>query len=158
MIKYFNFKSENDKQGIWFQTLKSLPFIFDEKELLYNPSNGICFPTGVSSTELGHIPIIHPDVFDKIQKDKPIYEWLKTLGVKEPSQVAYVTNVIIPNLKTTDFINQTNFLQITHYLFRLFKENSLDEEIFESLRELKLKTKKLDMTFKEAQHCFLSNK
>lgn len=158
LIKYFNYKSDNDKQGIWFQTLKSLPFIFDENELLYNPSNGICFPTGVSSTELGHIPIIHPDVFDKIQKDKPIYEWLKTLGVKEPSQVAYVTNVIIPNLKTTDFINQSNFLQITHYLFRLFKENSLDEEILESLRELKLKTKQLDMTFKEAQHCFLSNK
>jgi hypothetical protein len=158
LIKYFNDKSDNDKQGIWFQTLKTLPFIFNEKELLFNPSNGICFPTGVNSTELGDIPIIHPDVFDKIQKDKPVYAWLKTLGVKEPSQVAFVTNVIIPNLKKTDFINDSNFLQITHYLFRLFKENLLDEEMLESLRELKLKTKKPDLTFKEAQYCFLSNK
>jgi hypothetical protein len=158
LIKYFKEKSENDKQGLWFQTLKTLPFIYDEKGLLYNPSNGICFPTGVSSTELGDIPIIHPDVFEKIQKDKPVYEWLKTIGVKEPSQIAFVTNVIIPNLKKEGFINAANFLQITHYLFRLFKENLLDEEMLECLRELKLKTKKTELTFKEAQFCFLSNK
>ena len=84
LIKYFKEKSDNDKQGRWFQSLKSLPFIYDEKELLYNPSNGICFPTGISSTELGNIPIIHPDVFDKIQKDKPLYEWLKKLGNLNP--------------------------------------------------------------------------
>lgn len=158
LIKYFKEKSENDKQGLWFQTLKTLPFIYDEKGLLYNPSNGICFPTGVSSTELGEIPVIHPDVFDKIQKDKPVYEWLKTIGLKEPSQIAFVTNVIIPNLNKEDFINASNFLQITHYLFRLYKDNLLDEEMLESLRELKIKTKKKELTFREAQMCFLSNK
>ncbi len=158
LIKYFKEKSENDKQGLWFQSLKTLPFIYDEKGLLYNPSNGVCFPTGVSSTELGDIPIIHPDVFDEIQKNKPVYEWLKTVGVKEPSQIAFVTNVIIPNLKNEDFINASNFLQITHYLFRLYKDNLLDEEMLECLRELKLKTKKSELTFREAQFCFLSNK
>lgn len=158
LIKYFKEKSESDKQGLWFQTLKTLPFIYDDKGLLYNPSNGICFPTGVSSTELGDIPIIHPEVFDKIQKDKSVYEWLRTIGVKEPSQIAFVTNVIIPNLKKEDFINASNFLQITHYLFRLYKENLLDEEMLECLREIKLKTKDSDLTFKEAQFCYLSNK
>lgn len=158
LIKYFKERSENDKQGLWFQTLKTLPFIYDEKELLYNPSNGICFPTGVNSTELGEIPIIHPDVFENIQKDNTVYEWLKTIGVKEPSQIAYVTNVIIPNLKKEGFINATNFLQITHYLFRLFKENLLNEEMLECLRELRLRTKKAELTFEEAQFCFLSNK
>jgi hypothetical protein len=159
LIKYFKEKSESDKQGLWFQTLKTLPFIYDEKGLLYNPSNGICFPTGIrSSTELGEIPIIHPDIFEKIQNDKPVYDWLKTIGVKEPSQIAFVTNVIIPNLKNEDFINASNFLQITHYLFRLYKENLLDEEMLEGLREIKLKTKDSENTFKEAQFCYLSNK
>jgi len=158
LIKYFKEKSGNDKQGLWFQTLRTLPFIYDEKGLLYNPSNGICFPTGVSSTELGDIPIIHPDVFGKIEKEKPVYKWLKTIGVKEPSQIAFVTNVIIPNLNKEDFINASNFLQITHYLFRLFKDNLLDEEMLESLRELKIRTKKKELTFIEAQMCFLSNK
>lgn len=158
LIKYFKEKSDNDNQGIWFQTLKTLPFIYGENELLYNPSNGICFPTGVSSTELGDIPVIHPVVFNNIQKDKPVYEWLKTLGVKEPSQVAFVTNVIIPNLTQENFINSSNFLQITRYLFRLYKDNLLDEGMLESLRELKLKTKQTELSFKEAQSCFLSNK
>ncbi|MFT6923330.1 MAG: hypothetical protein ACJA1C_002343 [Crocinitomicaceae bacterium] len=157
LIKYFKEKSDNDKQGLWFQSLKSLPFIYDEKELLYNPSNGICFPTGISSTELGEIPIIHPNVFDKIQKDKPLYDWLKKLGIKEPSQIAFVTNVIIPSLDKSDFITASNFLQITHYLFRLFNENLLDDEMLESLRELKIKTKKATLTFAKAQDCYLSN-
>ncbi len=158
LIRYFKERSENDKKGLWFQTLKTLPFIYDDKELLYNPSNGICFPTGIASTELGEIPIIHPDVFDKIQNHKEIFNWLKKLGVKEPSQVAYVTNVLIPNLHEDNFINSSNFLQITHYLFRLFRENLLDEEMLESLRELKIKTKEKTLTFIEAQNCFLSNK
>ena len=158
LIKYFKEKSDNDKQGLWFQSLKSLPFIYDEKELLYNPSNGICFPTGISSTELGNIPIIHPDVFDKIQKDKPLYEWLKKLGTKEPSQITYVTNVIIPSLNKSDFITASNFLQITHYLFRLFNENLLDDEMLESLRELKIKTRKATLTFARAQDCYLSDR
>ncbi|KAA6321326.1 hypothetical protein EZS27_029013 [termite gut metagenome] len=158
LIRYFKEKSEYDKQGIWFQTLKTLPFIYDEEGILRNPTNGICFPTGVVSTELGSIPIIHPEVFDRIEKDKSVYVWIKSLGVKEPSQVAFVTNVIIPSLKKEDFITVSNFLQITNYLFRLFKENLLDEEMLESLRELKLKTKNSNIIFQEAQHCYLSNK
>ncbi|MGC4036044.1 MAG: DUF3883 domain-containing protein [Chitinophagaceae bacterium] len=158
LIQYFKDKSDNDKQGIWFQTLQTLSFIYDEKVLLKNPNNGICFPTGIPSTELGEIPVIHSQVFVDIQKDNSIYDWLTKLGVKEPSQVSYVTNVLIPNLKKTDFINNTNFLHITHYLFRLFKENLLNEETLELLRELPLKTTKSELTFADAQHCFLSNK
>jgi len=158
LICYFKEKSDDDKKGIWFQTLKTLPFIYDENNLLYNPSNGICFPTGISSTELGDIPIIHPNVFEKIQQNNLIFEWLKKIGVREPSLLAYVTNVIIPNLEKKDFITNDNFLQVTHYLFRLNKQNELDEEVLESLRELKIKTKSPDVTFREAQHCFLSDK
>ena len=158
LIKYFKEKADDDKKGIWFQNLKTLPFVFDEKGMLYNPSNGICFPTGLNSTELGEIPVIHPDVFEEIQNDKLIYGWLKVIGVKEPSQIAFVTNVIIPNINKENFINETNFLQVTRYLFRLFKENLLDEEILESLREIKLKTNSPDQIFKAAQLCYLSNK
>ncbi|WP_346068435.1 sacsin N-terminal ATP-binding-like domain-containing protein [Sphingobacterium siyangense] len=158
LIKFFKQKSDDDKSGIWFQNLKTLPFIYDEKGKLYNPSNGICFPTGLSSTELGDIPVIHPDIFEKIESEKLIYDWLKVVGVKEPSEVAYVTNVIIPGIRQGNFINESNFLQITRYLFRLFKENLLDEEMLECLREIKLKTKDSQQTFKSAQLCYLSNR
>ncbi len=158
LIKYLKEKSDDDKKGIWFQNLKTLPFIYDEKGILYNPSNGICFPTGVNSTELGEIPVIHPDIFEEIQNEKLIYDWLKTIGVKEPSQIAFVTNVIIPNINKENFINESNFLQVTRYLFRLFKENLLNEEMLECLREIKLKTNDTEQIFKAAQLCYLSNK
>lgn len=158
LITYFKERSDNDTRGIWFQTLKTLPFIFDENGALYNPSNGICFPIGLNSTELGNIPVIHPEIFEQIQRNDSIYTWLKSLGVKEPSQVVFVTNVIIPNLKDDGFINDSNFLRITHYLLRLYKSNLLEEEVLESLRELKLKTRDVESTFIEAQHCFLSNR
>lgn len=157
LIKYFKEKSDDDKKGLWYQTLKTLPFIYDEKGRLYNPSNGICFPTGLSSTELGDIPIIHPDVFDEIQRHQTLYDWLKKLGIKEPSKVAFVTNVIIPNLDNSEFITPSNFIQVTHYLFRLFKDNRLDDEMLESLRELKIKTKSESLPFVKAQDCYLSN-
>lgn len=158
LIKFFKQKSDDDRSGIWFQNLKTLPFIYDENGKLYNPSNGICFPTGLSSTELGDIPVIHPDIFEKIESDKLIYDWLKVVGVKEPSEIAYVTNVIIPGIRQENFINESNFLQVTRYLFRLFKENLLDEEMLECLREIKLKTKDSQETFKSAQFCYLSNR
>lgn len=156
LIKYFKEKSENDAQGIWFQTLKTLPFIYDDRTSLSNPSNGICFPTGINTTELGSIPIIHPDVFDEIMNNEPMYHWLKKLGIQKPSEKAYVNNVIIPNIKTPNYINTENFIEITHYLFRLFMEKELDEKILESLRELKLKIKGSTACFIEAEQCFLS--
>lgn len=158
LIKYLKEKSDNDPKGIWFQTLKTLPFIYDEKSTLYNPLNGICFPTGINSTELGEIPIIHADIFKSIQSEKQVFDWLKKMGVKEPSQIAYVTNVIIPGIKKGDFITNENFLPVTHYLFRLFKDNQLDEEMLESLRELPLKIKNDTIKFVAAEQCFLSNR
>jgi len=157
LIEYFKEQSDNDQDGIFFQNIKTLSFIYDESATLCNPSNGICFPIGINSTELGNIPIIHAEVFEKIKTSKQIFSWLEKLGVQEPSQEAYVTNVIIPNIKKDDYINTGNFLKITHYLFRLYMGNKLDEEMLESLRELKLKTNKTDLSFMEAQHCFLSN-
>lgn len=158
LIQYCKQKSDEDKKGIWFDTLKGLPFIFDDKKNLNNPETGICFPIGAKSTELGDIPVIHEVVFDDIQKDKTILDWLKSLGVKEPSREAYVSNVIIPGLKVPGFINSENYLNITRYLYRLFHENKLTEEMLAGLRELSLKIKSQNVEFKQAQDCFLSNK
>jgi hypothetical protein len=160
LIDYFRKMSEQDSVGEWFQTSKTLPFIYDEKGILYNPSFGICFPSvvGQNSTELGNIPIIHNEVFQKIQNNTPVFDWLKKLGMKHPSEIAYVTNVIIPNLKIEGYINEENYLKITFYLFKLFWEQALDEEMLESLRELGLKTKDAEGHFIQAQQCYLSNK
>ena len=157
LIKFLKSKSDSDKQGIWFQTLLSLPFILDENNILRCPSNDICFPIGVATTELGNIPVMHDIVFKRINGDKSAWEWLRKLGVKEPSNVVFVTNVVVPGIKKGNFIDSTNYIKITHFLFRLFNANSLESEVLESLRELPIKVKREGFIFKEAQSCFLSN-
>lgn len=160
LICYFKRMSDQDSQGIWFQNTKSLPFIYDENLNLLNPETGICFPdeTGGASTELGDIPVIHRVVFEKIQADGEIYQWLKKLGVKSPSETAYVSNVIIPGIKNHDFITEENYIQVTLFLLRLFKERKLNDEILETLRELDLKTTQPEAGFVQAQNCYLSNR
>lgn len=160
LIDYFRQMSEKDTVGDWFQTSKRLPFIYDENNRLCNPSIGICFPSevGQNSTELGNIPIIHNEVFQKIEKNLLVYDWLKTLGMKYPSEISYVTNVIIPGLKSESYITEGNYLKITNYLFKLFWERSLDDEMLESLREFRLKIKSEDNQFIQAQETYLSNR
>lgn len=158
LVKYFKELSDDDASGVWFQTLKTLPFIFSDNNQLLNPSTGICFPLGVTTTELGNIPVIHEHVFREIQSNQILFDWLKSLGVKQPSSLAYVTNVIIPGLSQDDYINDDNYLPITFYLFRLFQERKLTPDLLESLRELRLKVIGPPVAFVEAQKCYLSER
>lgn len=159
LISYLKQMSDNDSTGEWFDTLRELPFIYSESEILSNPSFGICFPSDLgNTTELGEIPVIHPEVFTKITNDAKLQGWLKKLGVKEPTEIAYVTNVIIPNLGTEGFVNEQNYLQITFHLFKLYWEKLLDEVLLESLRELPLLVKGENISFIEAQSTYLSNR
>jgi hypothetical protein len=162
LIAYLKQLSDGDSQGIWFQTLKELPFVYDTAGILRNPETGICFPTEVAeaaSTELGDIPVIHSKVYEHIVLASSLYKWLEKLGVKRPSELAYVTNVLIPGIKDKgqEFITTANYLPVTQYLFRLNKEGVLTDELFESLRELKVKTTLDDASFNEAQFCYLAS-
>jgi hypothetical protein len=158
LIKYLKEKSDKDKDGEWFETVQKLPFIFDEKSILRNPTNGVCFPIGVSTTELGGLAIIHSEVYAQIDNEEQLKTWLKKLGVKEPSELAAVTNIILPGIKDGNFITVDNYLQITRYLFRLYHEKQLDDEMLERLRELPLKIKSKAIEFKPAEQCFMPNK
>jgi hypothetical protein len=162
LIAYLKELADNDREGIWFETVKELPCIYDTEVKLRNPENGICFPSEVgeaASTELGEIPVIHPIVYQSLAQDQRLLAWMKRLGVTQPSELAYVTNVLIPGIKDKSqaFITPSNYLAVTHYLFRLNKEGTLSEELFESLRELSVKTSQAADSFAEAQFCYLAN-
>ncbi|MDQ6471915.1 DUF3883 domain-containing protein [Flavobacterium sp. LHD-80] len=159
LIEFLMHRSDSDSKGEWFQMMKTLPFIYDEEKQLKNPVTGICFPTGSfsASTDLGDIPIIHTEVFYKIEQNDKVYEWLKRLGIKEPSDSSFITNVIVPNLKNDSFITNDNYLDYTVYLHKMYKNNLLDAEMIESLREFKIRIKGEEIIFKQAQNCYLSN-
>ncbi|MGI4742636.1 MAG: sacsin N-terminal ATP-binding-like domain-containing protein [Janthinobacterium lividum] len=158
LIAYFQKKAAADASGEWLAALPELPFIYDEAQILRVPADGVCFPAevGESSTELGAIPVIHPQVFEQLQKEDSLLKWLEKLGVQRPSEVAYVTNVLVPALRAGEtVITAENYLTVTNYLFRLHREGKLSSDLVEALRELPLKTS--DGSFKAAQFCYLAS-
>jgi len=158
LIAYFQKKAAADASGEWLAALPELPFIYDEAQVLRVPANGVCFPAevGESSTELGDIPVIHPQVFEQLRKEESLLKWLEKLGVQRPSEVAYVTNVLVPALRASEtVITAENYLTVTNYLFRLHREGKLSSDLVEALRELPLKTS--DGSFKAAQFCYLAS-
>lgn len=158
LIAYFKQKAEADATGDWLATLPELPFIYDENQVLRVPATGVCFPAevGTASTELGAIPVIHPLVAAQLQAGAPLHKWLEKLGVQRPSELAYVTNVLVPALRAGEtVVTADNYLAVTNYLLRLNQEGKLSSELVEALRELPLKTN--EGQFVAAQLCYLAS-
>jgi hypothetical protein len=156
LIKYFYEKvkkSEEKDAQEWNEKLKSISFIYAKGKKLKNPQS-ICFPSISYETEFGDgVTVMHSDVYSKIEADARIKQWLEKLGVKEPSDIAYIENEIIGNIENC--ITKDNYLQVTRYLFNQHKKALLHEMHYEGLRGLKLFT--TNKQFEVAGNCYFSN-
>lgn len=154
LINYFYQIDKSDETKQWHEKLKTIPFIYGKRKILRAPSQ-ICFPyKSEEVAEDGKKPTtIHPDVIPSIESNLEIKEWLRILGVKEPNDIAYLENEIIPNLETV--IEKNNYKEITRYIFDLHKKNELTHQHYQDLNALKLFCK--DNSFHNASECFLSD-
>ncbi|WDO12327.1 DUF3883 domain-containing protein [Flavobacterium sp. WW92] len=158
LIEFLKDRSDSDHQGILFEDVKKLPFVFDEHGTLRNPKDGVCFPAGdgLQTFDLGDVRVIHVDVFKKIQENQKIYDWLVQLGTETPSETAYINMMILPYLGDEGFVTEENFLKLTGYLVKMYKKGIVTEEMLSRLRTLALKTNGDTTTFIQAQKCYLS--
>lgn len=154
LINYFYQIDQSDETKEWHEKLKTIPFIFGKGKILRAPTL-ICFPYKSDDiTEDGKKPTaIHKDVIPLIESNPEIKAWLRTLGVKEYSDITYFEIEIIPNLET--IIENRNYKEITRYIFDLHKKNELTFEHYQNLSGLKLLCK--DNSFHKAGDCFLSD-
>jgi len=153
LIEYFHSKAVKDESKEWNQKLKSIPFIYAKGKKLKSPQ-AICFPSIDFKTEYGGgVSVIHSEVYSKIEKNSKIKSWLELLGVKEPSDEAYIINEIIGNIENC--IDKKNYLQKTRYIFNRHKKGLLSEWEYSKLQDLKLLTTKKE--FKSAKECYLSD-
>lgn len=155
LIKFFFNHSLNDKSGHWKNLIYRTPFIFDKNQILRKPSTEICFPSESTDAALSEVPTIHESVFSDIQANNDIYNWLTDLGVKVPSEMDYITKVIIPNLSDPNYINEGNYKKLTLLLFQHFNKNQLSAEILEKLSSFRLRIEKKTVGFAKANNCFL---
>ncbi len=153
LIEYFHDKVVKNDSREWNEKLKSIPFIYAKGKKLKSPQT-VCFPSISFETEFGEgVSVIHSEVYPKIDKNSKIRGWLEQLGVKEPSDTAYLENEIIGNIDTC--IDKTNYLKITRYIFNQHKKGALSEWHYAQLQNLKLYT--TTNGFFPANECYLSD-
>jgi len=153
LIKYFFNKANDTDSREWNEKLKSIPFIYAKGKKLKSPQN-VCFPSISFETEFGDgVSVIHSEVYPKIEAEPRIRAWLENLGVKEPSDIAYIDNEIIGNIETC--ITDLNYKQITRYLLNQHKKGLLEEWHYRKLQDLKLFT--TNKQYIPANQCYLSD-
>ena len=153
LISYFFEKAHRSDSREWNEKLKSIPFIFAKGKKLKSPTS-VCFPSVDYQTEFGEgVSVIHSKVYAKIEADSKIKSWLEQLGVKEPSDIAYLENEIIPNID--ECIDESNYLKITRFLFDLHKKGLLEEWHYEKLNAFNIYTKSKEFT--PASKCYFSS-
>lgn len=153
LIEYFYTKANKDESREWNEKLKTIPFIYAKGKKLKSPQT-VCFPSVTYETEFGDgVTVIHSEVYSKIENNSKIKNWLELLGVKEPSDTAYLENEIIGNIENC--INKDNYLRVTRYLFNQHKKALLTDWHFEKLQDLKIFTTSKE--FKPANECYLSD-
>ena len=153
LIKYFNKKASKDKTKEWQEKLKTIPFVYAEGKNLKSPKT-VCFPSMAFETEYGDgVSVIHEQVYNQIENNSKVKNWLESLGVKEPSDAAYLENEIIGNIENC--ISTDNYLKITRYLFNQHKKGNLLDQHYDDLQELKIFTTSKE--FIPANLCYLSD-
>lgn len=152
LIKYFYEKTISGNREL-NEKLKNIPFIYAKGKKLKSPQT-VCFPSINFETEFGEgVSVIHSEVYPKIESEPKVKSWLESLGVKEPSDLAYIENELIGNIETC--INEKNYKRVTRYLFNQHKKGLLDEWHYRKFGDLKLLTK--DKSLVEAKNCYLSD-
>ena len=153
LIEYFYTKANIDESREWNEKLKGIPFIYANGKNLKSPRT-VCFPSITYETEFGDgVTVIHNEVYPKIENNSKVKNWLELLGVKEPSDTAYLENEIIGNIENC--ITKDNYLRVTRYLFNQHKKALLTDWHFDKLQELKIFTTSKE--FKPANECYLSD-
>ncbi|MCZ2283133.1 MAG: hypothetical protein LC120_08525 [Bacteroidales bacterium] len=153
LIEYFHNKAAKEESKEWNQKLKSIPFIYAKGKKLKSPQS-VCFPSIDFETEFGKgVSVLHSEVYPKIENNSKIKSWLELLGVKEPSDEAYLENEIIGNIENC--IDKQNYLQVTRYIFNQHKKGLISELHYDQLQDLRIFT--TNKEFKTAKECYLSD-
>lgn len=156
LIKHFKKLCESDKyKNISKEVLMRLPFIFDHKNRINYPYE-VCFPTADDqnwNNPNSDISFLHQELQIWLSEDSEIRHWLESLGVKEKTDITYITQIVIP--KIDDYITIQNAVQTIHDFFSLYSNGNLKEDLIKQLSRIKLLTQKGSLC--PAKDCFLSN-
>ena len=151
ILSFLSSLEKVDASGSWYTVVTKNKLIINEDGKL-DYIKRVCFPTGLEvpyDTEFKNV-LIHNDVYQLIKRDAELIAWLEKVGVTEPGSIAYLEKEIIGNIQNA--INETNYLNITKFIYKLHTDKRLTEAHYVNLQELHLKT---DKGFIRANLCVL---
>ncbi|OPJ65881.1 sacsin N-terminal ATP-binding-like domain-containing protein [Clostridium chromiireducens] len=135
--------------------VSNIPFIWDHKNHINYPKQ-VCFPVDDDenwNNIENELFFVHKDILDWLLHDLDTKNWLESLGVKEKTDITYITQNIIPN--ASNYINKDNAIPEIQKLFALYRKGELEENLIKQLSEIKLITTK--NTLVQASKCYLSD-
>jgi hypothetical protein len=151
ILSFLSSLEKKDASGSWYTVVtKNKLIINQDGELDY--VKRVCFPIELEvtfNTEFKNT-LIHNDVYESIKSDTELIAWLEKLGVTEPGSIAYLEKEIIGNIQNA--VDETNFLNVTKFIYKLHTDKKLTEAHYVNLQELHLKT---DKGFIKANLCVL---
>ncbi|MNW33039.1 hypothetical protein D3C74_99940 [compost metagenome] len=153
----FLFKKDSYKQKFdWSRTLRSSAFLLSDSNTLNSPDN-LYYPISEGDNEINNIvglACINERLFEAFKSNKELLEWLKILGVREPSDIEIIRKSIVEMIKN-NLININNALPIGRFVFKVYQQGKLDDNDYRNLLALKLVTTK--GTLELPSECYLSN-
>lgn len=155
-IKILKFICENDNKLFDFQKISSTKFILSN-ELIWETPRTIYFSFNNEHEEIidvVDIKYICSDLFNRINQDEKLINWLKLLGVREASEIDIFRKSIIPIINN-DKVNIDNAIIIGQFIFRLYKKKQLTESDYQALTKMKLLTILNHVQIPEA--CYLAD-
>lgn len=156
LIKFLRVCYESKKvKEVTKKYVCNLPFIWDHKNHINYPKQ-VCFPA-VDDEEWNNLEselsFVHEDILNWLLGDLEIKNWLESLGVKEKTDITYISQMIIPCVR--DYINLENAITAIQKLYSLYKKGDLKGDLLKELSEIKLLTTKNSLL--QASKCYLSN-
>lgn len=146
------YESQSEEKERWYYKLRATSFIFDQNLCLRSPQE-IYFPSVAFSNDFSkNLFLVHPKVLLGIKKQIHLERWLKSLGVKEPTDVSFIEKTI---LLKKDFISPENAISVGRYVYSAHKKGLLQEDHYLKLGKLKILT--IDGKLVPADQSFLSN-
>jgi len=147
---YMQNKAEQEE---FVSILQSTQFILDDKALLCIPGD-LFFPsTYKEQNELAEdAKLLNQAVYDLIESNSAIIDWLSKLGVESLSDVTFIKNVICKS----GYVTKDNSIEVIRYLFEINRNINIFEEIGDYyFSNLKFLTK--NNTLAEANSLYLGS-
>lgn len=140
LIVFFFNSTLDGKNNSWLTSLSDTEFIGDQNNVYKTPRE-IFLPliSEENNTDFNYadLSFINHEILEHFKKYPSVIEWLRKLGVKEPTDLQILNKAIIPLIKA-DQLTENKAVNITRFIFKIYNAKLLSDKEYDDLKNLRL--------------------